>query len=166
MWRVPGPVQLCAAPDAWLAMEELAARVPSPEQRVPSPEVRAPISQGPDYQATAEGTASAGGGVLKKVSRARARAEAEAAALMFARRTPRAQVIFVKEVPKPDAEASAGSSWFSYKGSTGRMSPLGLGLTSTQPQPKRLVSWLKRKSSANQVASVEPNAQPTSCSSV
>ena len=47
-------------------MEELAARVPSPEQRVPSPEVRAPISQGPDYQATAEGTASAGGGVLKK----------------------------------------------------------------------------------------------------
>ena len=105
-------------------MEELAARVPSPEQRVPSPEVRAPISQGPDYQATAEGTASAGGGVLKKVSRARARAEAEAAALMFARPTPRAQVIFVKEVPKPDAEASAGSSWFSYKGSTGRMKEL------------------------------------------
>ena len=43
---------------------------------------------------------------------------------MFARRTPRAQVIFVKEVPKPDAEASAGSSWFSYKGSTGRMKEL------------------------------------------
>ena len=52
------------------------------------------------------------------------------------------------------------------QGSTGRMTPLGLGLTSTQPLPKRLVSWLKRKSSANQVASVAPNAQPTSCSSV